>query len=144
MNVEHAPHCTYRIRYHMVFVLKYRKRLLSDAVVTFLQTLLKEIAERYYLKFDAIGSDGDHIHLLVGAAPRYAPSRIMQIIKSITAKETFKTFPELREELWGGEFWSDGGHIDTVGDGRSLEHIRSYVEQQGSKEDVAQLRLYEF
>ena len=124
--------------------MKYRKRLLSDSVVAFLQPLMKEISERYYLRVDAMGTDGDHMHLLIGAAPRYAPSRVMQIIKSITAKETFKAFPELRETLYGGEFWSDGGHIDTVGDGRSLEHIRKYVEEQGNKEDLAQLKLREF
>ena len=144
MNVERAPHCTYRIRYHMVFVMKYRKRLLSEPIVESLQLLLKAISERYYFRIDAVGTDGDHLHLLIGAAPRYAPSRVMQIVKSITAKETFKAFPEIRKILYGGEFWSDGGHIDTVGDGRGLEQIRKYVEQQGSKEDLAQLKLIEF
>ena len=144
MEVEHAAHCTYRIRYHTVFVIKYRKRLLDNSVVIFLKQLLQEIGNRYWFKFDAIGCDGDHLHILVSAAPRYAPSRIMQILKSITAKQIFKQFPDLRKELWGGEFWSDGGHIDTVGDGRGLDQIRKYVEQQGNKEDKAQLKLYEF
>jgi putative transposase len=51
-----------------------------------------------------MGTDGDHIHLFVGAAPKYAPSRFMQILKSISAREMFKRFPELRKQLWGGEF----------------------------------------
>ncbi len=55
----------------------------------------------------------------------------MQICKSILAIQVFKKFPELKEELWGGEFWTDGGHIDTVGDGRGLDDVRRYVADQG-------------
>jgi len=66
----------------------------------------------------------------------------MQISKSILTKQVFKQFPELREELWGGEFWSDGGHIDTIGDGKGLEAIKKYVINQS--QDVNQLTLYEF
>ena len=143
MEVEHAAHCTYRIRYHMVFVMKYRKRLLNDAVVDFLKVLFLEIGQRYWFRFDAIGFDGDHLHVLVAAAPRYAFSRIMQVIKSSSAKGEFEKFPELRNELWDAEFWSDGGHIDSVSEGRSLDQIRKYVEEQGSVEDRTQLKLFE-
>jgi len=142
MNVRHAPHCTYRIRYHMVFVLKYRKYLITDKMFEFIKSVCKSIDERYYLHFDALGSDGDHLHLVVEAAPRYAPSRIMQICKSILAIQIFKQFPEVKNELWGGEFWSDGGHIDTVGDGRGLDEVTKYVKNQGR--DSSQLKLCEF
>lgn len=140
MNVEHACHCTYRIRYHMVFVVKYRKRLLlEDVSIDFFKNLLESIGERYWFKFDAIGIENNHFHIVVGAAPRYAPSQIMQIIKSITAKTIFKRFKEIKKELWGGEFWSDGGHIDTVSEYGGLEKIKKYVQEQGV--DEKQLRL---
>ncbi len=126
----------------MVFVLKYRKNLISDEIFEFLKEICKGIEQRYFIKFDALGSDGDHLHLVIEAAPRYAPSNVMQICKSILAKQVFKQFPEVREELWNGEFWSDGGHIDTVGDGRGLDAVRQYVEKQGKKSD--QLTLYSF
>ncbi|MEK6812649.1 MAG: IS200/IS605 family transposase [Nanoarchaeota archaeon] len=142
MDVQHACHCSCRIRYHMVFVLKYRKNLISDEIFEFLKEICKGIEQRYFIKFDALGSDGDHLHLVIEAAPRYAPSNVMQICKSILAKQVFKQFPEVREELWNGEFWSDGGHIDTVGDGRGLDAVRQYVEKQGKKSD--QLTLYSF
>ena len=100
------------------------------------------ISKRYYLHFDALVSDQDHLHVVVEGAPKYPPSRIMQICKSILAKLTFRQFLELREELWGGEFWSDGGHIDTVGDGRDLDEVKKYVENQGA--DSNQLMLTEF
>jgi len=142
MQVRHASHCTYRIRYHIVFVVKYRKNLLTSEVFDFLKSICKGIEQRYYLRFDALGSDGDHLHIVVEGAPRYAPSRILQICKSILAIQIFKQFPELKEELWGGEFWSDGGHIDTVGDGQGLEAVKKYVKNQGG--DPAQLSLYQF
>ena len=143
MEVRHACHCTYRIRYHMVFVLKYRKILITSEIFDFMKLICKSIEERYYLRFDALGSDGDHLHVVVEGAPRYAPSRIMQICKSILAIQVFKQFPKIKDEhLWGGEFWSDGGHIDTVGDGRGLEEVRRYVINQGG--DPNQMSLYEF
>ena len=142
MEVKHPAHCTYRIRYHIVFVIKYRKCLITPPIFEFFKTICKEIEERYYFNFEALGSDGDHLHLVVEAAPRYAPSRIIQICKSISAIQIFKQFPEIREELWGGEFWSDGGHVDTVGDGRGLEEVKRYVKNQGG--DPNQLTLFEF
>ena len=126
----------------MVFVLKYRKNLISNQVFEFLKEILTGIKERYFLNFHAIGSDGDHLHILVEAAPRYSPSKIIQICKSITAIQIFKKFPEIKEELWGGEFWSDGGHIDTVGDGYDVKAMEQYIRNQGV--DNNQLTLYQF
>jgi putative transposase len=127
----------------MVFVVKYRKKLITPQMFEFMKNICKEIEQRYYLWFDAIGYEEDHVHIVVEGAPRYAPSRIMQIIKSILAIQIFKQFPKLKEEeLWGGEFWTDGGHIDTVGDGRGLEEVKRYVRSQGR--DVNQLTLFEF
>ena len=106
-----------------------------------------ELGERYQFVFDAIGTDGDHIHIFVGAAPKHSPSRIMQIIKSITAREIFKKFHEIKKSLWGSEFWSDGGYSGTVGDGILSEIIRNYVEKQGTteeKEGYKQMSLLEF
>ena len=81
----------------MVLVVKYRKSLISAEVFEFLKKVFVGISERYFLNFQAIGSDGNHIHILVEAAPRYSPSRIMQICKSITAIQVFKQFPNLKK-----------------------------------------------
>jgi putative transposase len=75
----------------MVFCLKYRKKLLFDNDrIEFFKEVCSEIGKRYWFKFDAIGTDGDLVHVFVGAAPGYAPSNVMQIIKSIAAKNIFK------------------------------------------------------
>jgi len=92
-------------------------------------------------------ADGNHVHVFVGAAPRYAPSRVMQVLKSVSARMLFERFPELRKTLCGAEFWSDGGYVGTVGDGVTADIIRAYVENQGTpeeKEDYAQMKLTNF
>ena len=143
MDVEKAAHCTYRIRYHMVFVVKYRKQMLLEKTrIEFLKEIMQGLSLRYYFKFEAIGIEGDHFHIVVGAAPRYSPSQIMGTIKSWSARLIFKKYPYLKEELWGGEFWSDGGHIDTVSEFGGLEKIKKYVREQGR--DVNQLKLSAF
>ena len=84
----------------MVFVLKYRKELISDLVFNELKDILEGISERYYLSFQAVGTDKNHLHVLVEAAPRYSPSRVVQICKSVTAVQLFKRLPELKDVLW--------------------------------------------
>ena len=116
--------------------------LLENIPVEFVKNLLREIGERYWFKFDAIGMEEDHLHIVVGAVPRYSPSEVMQIIKSISARMIFKNFKEIKKVLWGEEFWSDGGHIDTVSDHGGLEKIKRYVEEQGGAK--GQLRLSDF
>ena len=132
----------------MVICVKYRKKLLIDREkIGLFKNICIEIGQRYRFVFDAIGTDGDHVHVFVGAEPKYAPSKIMQVIKSVTARQIFKAFPEIRKQLWGGEFWSDGGYVGTVGEGITAEIIRDYIERQGSteeKQNYAQMRLLNF
>ena len=127
----------------MVFCVKYRKKMLLErARIEFLKEIMEGLALRYYYKFEAIGIEGDHFHAVLGAAPRHSPSQIMGTIKSWSARLIFKKYPYLREELWGGEFWSDGGHIDTVSEFGGLERIKKYVQEQGR--DISQLKLTSF
>jgi len=116
--------------------IKYRKKLLNGAEFSEkLVEIIKGIGERYEYEIEEIGTDGDHIHVFVGASGRWAPSDIMRVLKSISAREMFRTFPEIRKQLWGGEFWSDGGYIGTVGEGTTVEIVRKYIREQGSAEE---------
>lgn len=76
-----------------------KKILLDTEIISFLKTICFEIDERYCFEFDSIGTDGDHVHLFVGAEPKYSPSRVMQIIKSITARQIFKKYPEIKKQI---------------------------------------------
>ena len=141
--VQHACHKVYCIKYHFSFCVKYRKDMfLEDKYIIYFKDVLLEISKRYNFVFETIGIDEDHVHLLVQAAPRYSPSRIFQIIKSITARELFKKYPIIKKDLWGGEFWSDSGYVGTVGEGINADIIRKYIKKQGR--DASQLRLTNF
>ena len=148
IELKRASHCVYKIRYHMVFCIKYRRKLPRDADrINYIKNICSEIGEKFWFDFDAIGTDGDHVHIFVGAAPRYSPSQVMQTIKRITAREFFKKYPEVKKQLWGSEFWSDGGYVGTVGDGVMSDIIRNYVETQGTpekKENFKQMNLLDF
>ena len=129
--VKKAAHCAYDIHYHLVVVMKYRRKILiKREYIDYLCNLFKEIAERYEFEIEEVGSDGDHVHILVSAPPRYSPSRVMQILKSITGRKMFEKFPEIKKQLWGGELWSDGGFVGTIGQTLGLENMRKYIKKQ--------------
>jgi putative transposase len=89
-----------------------------------------EIAERYEFEIDTMEVKEDHVHLFLSAPPRYSPAGVVQIIKSISAKEVFKEFPEVKKQLWGGEFWGGGYFVRSVGDKVTPEIIRRYIKYQ--------------
>lgn len=79
------------------------------------------------------------MHFLVQSVPAYSPTKIVRIIKSITAREILRRVPQVKKQLWGGEFWSDGYYIASVGQHANEEVIREYVEQQGQTQHYQQL-----
>ena len=126
----------------MVTEVKYRKVLLNSEVEACIKETLKGISERYEIIIDEYGFDQSHIHIFFGAAPGKAPLRVISIIKSITARKIFEKFPKLKkEELWGGEFWSDGKYIGTVGEATSEKTIRNYIRNQSLDKTEAETRM---
>ena len=91
-----------------------------------------EIEKRYQMKFLEIGTDKDHVHFLVQSVPTYSVTRIVSMIKSITAREIFRRCPQVKKQLWGGEFWTDGYFASTVGKHGNENTIANYVKQQGN------------
>lgn len=131
MSLTRSNHCVYDTHYHVVFPVKYRKALLSTTVAAAVVEIAREIEIRYDIVFDQIGTDGDHIHVLCTFHPKYAGSAIVGLFKSIKAKELFKRFPDLKKELWGGEFWTDGFYLATVGTRGDWATVARYVANQG-------------
>jgi putative transposase len=143
-TVRKGYHCVWQIHYHIVFPVKYRRALLDEEVTEIIQQTAEGIAERYAIEMEAIGCDKDHIHLLCGAHPKVAPSKIVQIFKSITAREIFSRKPSIKKELWGGEFWTDGYYVATVGERGNWDTVEQYVQKQGKpKAELQQLKLFE-
>ena len=127
----------------MVFPVKYWKALLGDVVTTIIQETATEIAERFPIEMEAMGTDQNHIHLLCSAHPKMAPGRIVQIFKRITAREIFRRKPAVKRVLWGGEFWTDGYYVATVGERANWQIVGRYVQRQGQpQEDLRQLRMF--
>ena len=125
--------------YHYICPAKYRRVVFDKKVDKILKEVCLEIAKRYPLEFIEIGTDKDHVHFLIQSVPKYSPTKIIRTVKSLTAREIFKRAPEVKKKLWGGEFWSDGYYVSTVGRQGSEETIRKYVQEQGKEEDYQQL-----
>ncbi len=117
--------------YHLVCPTKYRRKVFTEAVEQTLKQTCEDIASVYELWFVEIGSDEDHVHFLIQSVPMMLPSRMVQTIKSITAKQIFVRHPEVKQQLWGGKFWTSGYYINTVGLYGNEKVISNYVRNQG-------------
>lgn len=77
-----------------------------------------------------LGTDGDHVHFLIQSVPMLSPTQIIKIIKSITAKEIYRLYPQIKKKLWGGNIWSAGYFVSTVGRNGNENQIKNYVRNQ--------------
>ena len=137
---KHKSHNVSVLMYHFVCPAKYRRVVIDEEVDKVIKDTCLEISKRYDIDFLEIGTDRDHVHFLVQSVPTYSPSKIIQIIKSITAKEVFAKCPQVKKKLWGGEFWTDGYFVATVGEHGNEEIIGKYVREQGK--DNVYKKLY--
>ena len=117
--------------YHVVCPAKYRQKVFTDRVEQAMKEICIEISQRYEINFVEIGMDEDHAHFLVQSVPAMLPSTMVRTIKSITAREIFFRYPETKKLLWGGNFWTTGYYINTVGKHGNEEVIGRYVKEQG-------------
>jgi REP element-mobilizing transposase RayT len=135
----HKKHNVSVLLYHLVCPAKYRQVVFTEQVDQELKKVCLEITRRYEIVFLEIGVDKDHVHFLIQSVPMYSPTRIAQTVKSITAREIFKRVPSVKKQLWGGEFWTDGYFINTVGHKGNEESVRNYVQNQGRGKEYKQL-----
>jgi REP element-mobilizing transposase RayT len=138
-DYRHKKHNVSSLLYHIVCPAKYRRVIFDAAVDTVLKEVCFEIAKRYEIAFVEIGTDKDHVHFLVQSVPSYSPTKIVQIIKSLTAREIFHRVPTVKKRLWGGELWSKGYFISTGGRHGNEAVLRQYVQQQGLEKGYTQL-----
>ena len=129
MEVEHGKSCVYNINYHIVWCPKYRKSVLTGKIKEFLEDQLLTICETKEWKISAMEVMPDHIHIFIGAHPKYSPTAIVKVLKGVTGLRLFKKYPELKKEYWGGHIWSPSYYIGTAGT-VSAETIKMYIENQ--------------
>ena len=131
--------------YHLVFPEKYRRKVITDEISIAIKQFCQEISERYEIQFIEIGTDEDHVHFLIQGVPTMTVEKIERTIKSITARLVFQQHPQLKRDLWGGNFWTSGYYANTVGQYGNMDVIKKYVESQGRKYQqvhVEQLKLW--
>jgi putative transposase len=142
MGVRRTKHAVYDLKYHLVWIPKYRKEVLDKEISDYLKAVFNKIAEEYDFSIDTMEVMEDHVHIFVEVPPRYSPARVVQVMKSISAREVFSKFPELRKQLWAGELWNDGYFVRSVGDKVTADIIRKYIEYQAHEDDAIQLTMF--
>ena len=117
--------------YHLVCPVKFRRKVFTDDSEHTLKQVCLELGVRYEINFLEIGVDSDHVHFLIQIIPNKSVSDTVKLIKSITARELFKQHKEVKDFLWGGNFWTMGYYINTVGQYGNLKMLENYVKNQG-------------
>ena len=134
MGITHTSHARYDLWYHVAFSTKYRKHIFTDLKTKEeVENLFREIALQYDMKIDKIQVMSDHVHMSVSAPPRIAPSRAVQILKSVSTKLLFKQYKFLKKYYWGGQVWVQGYFIRSVGPGLTKEQINKYIDEQSEE-----------
>ncbi|NLJ81285.1 MAG: IS200/IS605 family transposase [Firmicutes bacterium] len=132
-NLKHARTCVYNVNYHIVWSVKYRRKVLTDEVEEYLKKTFHGIAEEK--DFEVIMSEvggQDHVHAFVSAHPKIAPSYIVKMLKGISGRKLFLKFPEIKQKLWKGRLWNSSFYLETVGS-ISEEAIKKYIEHQKTR-----------
>jgi putative transposase len=140
MRLIRSAHAVYKTQYHIVWVTRYRRKILNKGVAEYLKTKLQE-ARKYYPDWEyiAIGIAEDHLHLHMVIPPKYAVSMVVETLKKNTSREMSLKFRFLKTFYWDNEgIWSTGFFVSTVGINEAV--IRKYVEMQ-AKEDTGQAQL---
>lgn len=141
--IRRTSHAVYDTKYHLVWTPKYRKWILRGDIRERVKEMIKEIAGNHEFEIDTMEVADDHVHIFLSFPPRYSISKVVGMLKSISASVVFREHPEVKRELWGGEFWEDGYFARTVGDEVTAETIRKYIEYHSDDEKrPSQMKLF--
>ncbi len=134
MGIKKTSHARYELWYHVAFSTKYRKRVFNGKQTQEeVELLFRQIALHYDLEVGQIEVLPDHVHLTLTAPPRIAPSQAVAILKSLSTKMLFKRFRWMKDLYWGGEVWSGGYFVRSVGTSITKQAIEKYLEEQSGE-----------
>jgi putative transposase len=143
MALKRTPHAVYDTKYHLVWAPKYRKWILRGDIRECVREVFQEVAAHHEFEIDTMEIADDHVHIFLSFPPRYSISKVVGILKSVSASVVFKEHPEVKKQLWGGEFWEDGYFVRTVGDKVTADLIRKYIRyHRDQRETPIQLELF--
>ena len=128
MGLRRSSHAVYETTYHLVWCPKYRKKIFADKEIRErAKQLIEEISSEYGMEIQEMEVAGDHVHMLISFPPKYSIGQVVRMIKSISARELFRSFPRIKKRLWAGELWEDGYFARTVGDRMTRQIIDKYI-----------------
>ena len=141
-ELRRTRHAIYELKYHFVWIPKHGKKVLNREIKEKLKEIFLQIAEEYDFEIIEQQIMSDHVHLFLSAPPSYSPSRLMNIIKSISRNEIFREFPGFARRCWSKKLWTDGYFVRAVGDKVTADEIQKYVRYQTKEKQSIQLELF--
>ena len=130
MELDHNQRSVYLLNYHLVMVVKYRRRVINDEISSFLKYQFVKVGESYGVTLQEWNHDVDHVHVLLKATPHTEMAKFLNAFKSSSSRLVKKDFPEVKQYLWKEAFWSQSYCLITTG-GAPLEVVKKYIEDQG-------------
>lgn len=134
MEVKHGRGYVYAIKYHIVWCVKYRRKVLEGEIADYLKELLEEIAIKYDFKVESLEIVTDHVHVLVSASPQHTIPNIVKYLKGISARKLFLKFPQIKTKLWGGHLWNPSYFVGTISENTESQ-IKKYIESQNDNSE---------
>ena len=132
LETQRRNHTVYRIAYHMCWIPKYRHEIFKKELQKRMKEILFQIAYEYEWKVHEMEVMTDHVHMLLETMPKWSPSRIIQTLKSKSAIQFFREYPEIKKKyFWGGKLWTSSYFVATVGTD-TYESMKKYIEEQNA------------
>jgi len=132
-DLDRSAHSVYSIHYHIIFVIKYRRKALhSEAIRERLKEIFRELAPGLKIEITGLEPAQDHIHMLIKGTPSTDLVQVTNTLKGVSSRYLRQEFPEIKNLLWGDSFWSDSKFIATTGQA-SLDVLMKYVESQNEQ-----------
>jgi len=132
MDLDTNNHSVFKLNYHLILVVKYRRKVIDDSISDRLSEIFKNIGSNYHVTIKEWNHDYDHIHVLLTAKPNTELSKFINAYKSASSRRIKNEFPQIRKKLWKEYFWSQSYCLLTVG-GAPLEILKQYIQTQGEK-----------
>ncbi len=139
--IRRTAHAVYDTSSHLVWTPKYRKRILAGGLGGRVDEMFRAMGPQYDITIDEMEVSPDHVHIFCSFPPRYSIAQIITRFKSLSARAVFREYPQVKRQLWGGEFWEAGYFARTVGDQVTAEVIRKYIQRYKEAKDT-QLDLF--
>ena len=133
-ELDNNNHSVFALYYHLIFVVKYRRKVINDDISNRLKEIFEYIQPNYNISLQEWNHDKDHVHILFKAQPNTEISKFINAYKSASSRLIKKEFPQIKRQLWEEHFWSRSFCLITTGR-VSIDIIRKYIENQGGEKD---------